>query len=67
LVDSRLEVPATVSGIADGLSKLLVDSAVLLRVAPAWRDFVAQRYAWGAIVLEYLNLYKRICTQQVSK
>jgi glycosyltransferase involved in cell wall biosynthesis len=67
LVDSHLEAPATVSGIVEGLSRLLVDSAVLLRVAPAWRDFVAQRYAWSAIVLEYLNLYKHILAQQVSK
>jgi glycosyltransferase involved in cell wall biosynthesis len=60
LVDSRLEVPATVNGIAEGLSGLLVDAAVLARVAPAWKDFVRRRYAWSAIVPEYLELYKSI-------
>lgn len=60
LVDSRLEVPATVNGIAQGLSNLLVDKAVLIHVAPAWKDFVRRGYAWSAIVLEYLELYKRV-------
>lgn len=58
LVDSRWEVPATVDGLARGLSELLVDAAVLENVAPAWRDFVARRYAWSSIVLEYMDFYK---------
>ena len=67
LVDSRLEVPATVNGIAEGLSKLLVDETVLSQVAPEWRDFVARRYAWSEIVLEYIDLYKRVAIQYSSK
>lgn len=67
LVDSRLEVPATVNGIAEGLTKLLVDATVLTHVAPAWRDFVARRYAWSAIIPEYLQLYKRIVMPPVAK
>ena len=67
LVDSRLEVPATVNGIAEGLSGLLVDAAVLAQVAPAWKDFVRRRYAWSAIVPEYLELYKSIVMPRVVK
>lgn len=67
LVDSRLEVPATVNGIAHGLSGLLVDATVLTHVAPAWEDFVRRRYAWSAIVPEYLELYKRIFTSRGVK
>jgi glycosyltransferase involved in cell wall biosynthesis len=66
LVDSRLVVPATVDGIAQGLTNLLLDMTVLLHMAPVWKDFVARRYAWSEIVLEYLDLYKRVVTQQAS-
>lgn len=66
-VDSRLEVPATVNGIAQGLSRLLVDATVLTHVAPAWKDFVTRRYAWSAIVPEYLALYKHIVMHRGAK
>ncbi len=66
-VDSRLEVPATVSGIALGLTNLLVDKTVLSHVAPLWKDFVRRNYAWDAIVLEYIKLYKRVVRLQVTK
>lgn len=67
IVDSRLEVPATVSGIALGLTNLLVDKAVLPHVAPLWKDFVRQNYAWDAIVLEYIELYKHVVRSQLTK
>lgn len=67
LVDSRLEVPATVSGIAQGLTNLLVDKAVLPHVVPLWKDFVRRNYAWSAIVLKYIELYKRVVQQQGIK
>ena len=60
LVDPRLEVPATVDGIAAGLFKLLREPDVLTKVAPTWRRFVGERYAWSAIVPNYLRLYKQI-------
>jgi glycosyltransferase involved in cell wall biosynthesis len=67
LVDSRLEVPATISGIAQGLADLLADTTVLMQVAPVWRDFVRRRYAWRAIVPEYLELYKGVVLHQGVK
>jgi glycosyltransferase involved in cell wall biosynthesis len=59
-VDVRWEVPATADGIAQGLSALLTDPKVLADVAPVWRDFVARRYAWDSIVLEYIDFYKQL-------
>jgi glycosyltransferase involved in cell wall biosynthesis len=67
LVDSRLEVPATISGIARGLVNLLADKTVLNQVAPVWRDLVRRRYAWSAIVPKYLELYKGVVLHQVVK
>lgn len=67
LIDSRLEVPATVSGIALGLSNLLVDKAVLPHVAPLWKDFVRRNYAWDAIVPRYIELYKRVVRSRLTK
>jgi glycosyltransferase involved in cell wall biosynthesis len=67
LVDSRLEVPATVDGLAQGLSKVLTDMKVLIRLAPVWRDFVADRYAWSVIGLEYVELYKRVVKVSSAK
>ena len=60
LVDSRLEVPATVNGIANGISELVKDPIILTRVATAWRNFVRERYAWSAIAPQYVKLYERI-------
>ncbi|NOT13880.1 MAG: glycosyltransferase [Methylococcaceae bacterium] len=66
-VDSRLEVPANVNGIAKGLAGLLDDASVLQQVAPVWHDFVEQHYAWHAIVPDYLKLYKNILTSRVHE
>lgn len=65
MIDARLEVPATADGIAEGLARLLADAAVLPQVAPVWKDFVARRYAWSAIVEEYFELYGRVVDDQV--
>jgi glycosyltransferase involved in cell wall biosynthesis len=56
-VDSRLEVPATEAGIAEGLNRLLADPATLAQVGPRWSEFVEQRYTWEVIVGRYLTLY----------
>ncbi len=66
-VDERLEVPATINGIAEGLSGLLVDVSVLQQLAPAWAEFVRRRYAWSVIVPSYIELYRRIVMCQGVK
>jgi glycosyltransferase involved in cell wall biosynthesis len=57
LLDSRLEVPATADGIADGLIRLLTDSTILDQVAPKWREFVEREYSWNVVVSRYIDLY----------
>ena len=59
-VDPRLEVPATATAIAAGLVRLLADPGVLVQVAPLWKRFVSQRYAWDVIGPSYLTLYRNI-------
>lgn len=66
-VDPRMEVVATVDGIASGLSNLLADAAVLKQISPAWKNFVERRYAWSNIIEEYLKLYKEIISLPVRK
>lgn len=63
-MDPRLEVPATASGIANGLICLLTDSAVLESLSPVWRDYVVQRYSWNVLVLKYIALYAAILGRQ---
>lgn len=59
-IDARLEVPASASGIADGLTRLLGESRILKELAPAWSGFVGSKYSWTSLVPEYLRLYRRI-------
>lgn len=59
-LDARLEVSASASGIADGLTKLLAEPEVLERLATAWSGFVEHKYAWTSLVPEYIKLYRNI-------
>ncbi len=59
-IDSRLEVPANAEALAEGIASLLVDSAVLERIAPAWKYFVMTNYAWEVIAPRYRSLYCEI-------
>ncbi len=66
-VDPRMEVAATVDGIASGLSSLLADATVVNQISPAWKSFVEKRYAWSNIVEEYRKLYQGIISSPVRK
>ncbi len=59
-VDSRLEVPATVSGLTSGLLQVLKDSEHLPELGARLKEYVLQHYTWSSVVSEYLNLYKKI-------
>ena len=59
-IDTRLEVTATVAGIATGLTNLLIDSNELAEVSSAWSNFVKQHYSWPSLVPEYFKLYRSI-------
>ncbi len=64
-VDPRMEVEATVEGIASGISSLLSDEGALARISPVWKMFVEQQYSWECIVEEYIKLYKKIVSSIV--
>jgi glycosyltransferase involved in cell wall biosynthesis len=66
-VDGRLEVPADVNSIAQGMIALLCDPDSLTQIAVAWQEFVCRRYAWSAIAPRYLNLYSEILKRHVNK
>jgi glycosyltransferase involved in cell wall biosynthesis len=59
-VDPRLEVPATVDDIAQGLIQLLVKAEILTTIGPMWNNYVMQQFTWDAIGPSYLALYTRI-------
>ena len=59
-IDARLEVPATVCGIAQGLTNVMSNINVLTEIAPAWTKFVKQQYAWTALAPKYVKLYESI-------
>ncbi|MFA6901880.1 MAG: glycosyltransferase [Gallionellaceae bacterium] len=65
-IDSRLEVPATVSGIASGLTSLLSDSSNLAAMSQSWSVFVKQRYSWSSLAPEYVKLYRTILSRPNS-
>lgn len=66
-VDSRLEVPATVDALADGLMQLLADRVALSELGPRLRQFVEGRYAWSALIPSYVKLYQEIIVRRASK
>lgn len=59
-IDPRLEVPASVEGIAGGLMSVLGTADALQQIAPRWQQFVKQRYAWDAVVLQFIRLYEAL-------
>jgi glycosyltransferase involved in cell wall biosynthesis len=59
-IDARLEVPATIEGIAQGLIGVMSDMGILTEISPVWSRFVKQQYAWSSLAPEYLKLYKSI-------
>ena len=59
-MEARLEVPATVQGISDGLIYFLGQPELLKSLASDYRNFVLERYTWKSIVEKYFNLYRKI-------
>lgn len=65
-IDARLEVAATVDGIAAGLTSLLADPTCLVDISPVWSNYVKQNYSWSALVPEYFKLYRSISSKAVE-
>lgn len=57
-VDPRLEVSATVKGLADGLSSLLPDPEKLLVLGDKMKKFVESGFTWHAAASKYRRLYE---------
>jgi glycosyltransferase involved in cell wall biosynthesis len=64
--DPRLEVEATVEGIAAGLKCLLTNPTVIDGISVAFEKLVRQRYSWHTIVTHYLRLYEQLAVQRAS-
>lgn len=62
-IDPRLEVPATVAGIATGLTGLLIEPNKLADISQPWSNFVKQRFSWSSLAPEYLKLYSSILSR----
>ena len=59
-IDAKLETPATIAGLAEGLLYITADFDRLDRLASAFKDFVSRRYTWSSQVANYLDLYRGI-------
>jgi glycosyltransferase involved in cell wall biosynthesis len=66
-VDARMEVAATVDGIASGLINLLANETVVKQISPVWKNFVVQHYSWNNIVQNYIHLYENITLSKALK
>ncbi len=56
-IDERLEVPANVKGISNGLSELLIEDCCLADVSLRLKEFTQKKYSWDVIVKDYISLY----------
>jgi glycosyltransferase involved in cell wall biosynthesis len=65
-VDPRLEVPASVEGLAGGLLALLDGTDACETIASDWRDFVVQKYAWTSIAPKFISLYREILVNSTN-
>jgi len=59
-VDSRLEVPATIASISEGLNSLLKDPKELEGIALNFKEYVEKQYSWNTITPMYINLYEKL-------
>lgn len=59
-IDARFEVPASVAGIAGGLTALLTRPESLENLSSIWKSFVERKYAWNSLIPDYIKLYQRI-------
>jgi glycosyltransferase involved in cell wall biosynthesis len=59
-IDPRLEVQATVEGIALGLRQILNDEVDTERLKLLWKNLVVQNYDWKEIIKKYKLLYQKI-------
>lgn len=66
-IDPFLEIPASPSGIADGLVRLLAKPNELKALSIAFENFVSARYSWNYIINRYIELYQKIIKDLYDK
>lgn len=59
-VDPRLEVPATVEGLAGGLVALLAAPGELAAIGERMREFVEAGFTWHSAAARYRRLYEKL-------
>jgi len=59
-INERLEVEATISGIADGLRYILNQPNMIDGLASTFQTLVLKKYTWNSIVMNYIEMYKTI-------
>jgi len=59
-VDPRLEVPATVEGLAGGLVALLAAPGELTAIGERMREFVEAGFTWHSAAAQYRRLYEKL-------
>lgn len=65
-VDTCLEVPASVEGIASGMQQLLTNPALIEKVSVAFQALVKGRFTWHSIVREYIGLYEMLISKRTA-
>lgn len=65
-ISPELEVTADITGIANGLVKLLNNTKTLELAAVSFQKLVLEKYTWGSIVHNYLGLYEKIISIQLK-
>lgn len=59
-VDSRMEVPATVEGLAEGLKSILSEPLLTTELKSRFKSFMIGRYSWTQLVPEYIAYFQTI-------
>ncbi len=64
---SSFEVTADISGIADGLIRLLGEQEKLQNKSILLKEYVLKKYEWSSIINIYIKLYKKILDAKRNK
>ena len=59
-INKRLEVKASISGIADGLKYFLNEQNTIDRLAGSFHALVIKKYTWNSLITKYIKMYSEI-------
>lgn len=61
-----LIVPASVDGLAEGISRMFANRSRLRVMGEKLQNYVKEHYSWNAIINHYIQLYSQIINQERS-